>query len=59
MTKGEKTMKGTFIHQRHTDSTPFFEVTPDKKVVWRVDMHERMFDPASIQILDVKGAPLR
>jgi len=48
-----------FIHKRHTDSTPFFEVTGDKKVVWQVDMHERIFDPASIQILDVKGYPLR
>jgi hypothetical protein len=56
---GNTVVGNWFIHERHTDSTPFFEVTPDKKVVWRVDMHERMFDPASIQILDVKGTPLR
>ena len=56
---GNTVVGNWFIHERHTDSTPFFEVTPDKKVVWRVDMHERMFDPASIHILDVKGTPLR
>ncbi len=48
-----------FIHKRRTDSTPFFEVTGDKKVVWKATMHERMFDPVSIQILDVEGRPLR
>ena len=48
-----------FIHKRHADDAPFFEVTPDKKVVWKVKMHERMFDPASIQILDVKDRTLR
>lgn len=48
-----------FIHQRRTDSTPFFEVTPDKEVVWQVNMNKRMVDPVSIQILDVKGTPLR
>ncbi|MCF7957228.1 MAG: hypothetical protein K9M57_02135 [Phycisphaerae bacterium] len=41
-----------FIHNRRTDSTPFFEVTRDKKVVWKSGMHERMVDPASIQILN-------
>ncbi len=56
---GNTVVGNWFIHKRHTDSTPFFEVNPDKKVVWQVDMHERMFDPASIQILDVKGYPLR
>jgi hypothetical protein len=56
---GNTVVGNWFIHKRRTDSTPFFEVTPDKKVVWRVDMHKRMFDPASIQILDVKGYPLR
>ncbi|MHC4109788.1 MAG: beta-propeller domain-containing protein [Planctomycetota bacterium] len=56
---GNTVVGNWFIHKRRTDSTPFFEVTPDKEVVWRVDMHERMFDPASIQILDVKGYPLR
>jgi hypothetical protein len=56
---GNTVVGNWFIHKRRTDSTPFFEVTPDKKVVWKVTMHERMFDPASIQILDVKGHPLR
>ncbi len=56
---GNTVVGNWFIHKRRTDSTPFFEVTPDKKVVWRVTMHKRMFDPASIQILDVKGYPLR
>jgi len=56
---GNTVVGNWFIHKRRTDSTPFFEVTPDKKVVWKVTMHKRMFDPASIQILDVKGYPLR
>ncbi len=56
---GNTVVGNWFIHKRHTDSPPFFEVNPDKKVVWQVDMHERMFDPASIQILGVKGHPLR
>ncbi len=56
---GNTVVGNWFIHKRRTDSTPFFEVTPDKKVLWKVAMHERMFDPASIQILDVKGRPLR
>ncbi len=48
-----------FLHKRHADDAPFFEVTPEKKVVWKVKMHERMFDPASIQILNVKNRALR
>ncbi|MCP4260726.1 MAG: hypothetical protein GY774_24855 [Planctomycetes bacterium] len=56
---GNTVVGNWFIHKRRTDSTPFFEVTPDKKVVWRVTMHKRMFDPAAIQILGVKGYPLR
>lgn len=52
---GNTVVGNWFIHKRHLDSTPFFEVTPDKEVVWQVEMHERMFDPASIQILDTKG----
>ena len=56
---GNTVVGNWFIHKRRTDSTPFFEVTGEKKVVWRADMHERMFDPVSIQILDVKGYPLR
>ena len=56
---GNTVVGNWFIHKRRTDSTPFFEVTPDKKVVWRAAMHERMFDPAAIQILDVKDTTLR
>lgn len=56
---GNTVVGNWFIHKRHTDSTPFFEVTPEKKVVWQVDMHERMFDPVSIQILNIKDNTLR
>ncbi len=48
-----------FLHKRYAEDAPFFEVTPEKKVVWKVKMHERMFDPASIQILNVKNRTLR
>jgi len=56
---GNTVVGNWFIHNRQTDSTPFFEVTPDKDVVWRAAMHARMFDPAAIQILDVKDTTLR
>ena len=56
---GNTVVGNWFIHKRRTDSTPFFEVTPDKEVVWRAAMHERMVDPAAIQILDVKDTSLR
>jgi len=56
---GNTVVGNWFIHKRRTDSTPFFEVTRDKKVVWRAALHKRMFDPVSIQILDVKDATLR
>jgi hypothetical protein len=56
---GNTVVGNWFIHKRRTDSAPFFEVTPDKKVVWRAAMHERMFDPAAIQILDVEDTTLR
>ena len=56
---GNTVVGNWFIHKRRTDSVPFFEVTPDKKVAWRAAMHERMFDPASIQILDVEDSTLR
>ena len=56
---GNTVVGNWFIHKRRDDSTPFFEVTPDKKVVWRSGMHERTVDPASIQILDVKDTTLR
>jgi len=56
---GNTVVGNWFIHNRRTDSTPFFEVTPKKEVVWRAAMHERMFDPAAIQILDVEDTTLR
>jgi len=56
---GNTVVGNWFIHKRRANSTPFFEVTRDKKVVWQAEMHKRMFDPAAIQILDVKGAALR
>ncbi len=56
---GNTVVGNWYIHKRRTDSAPFFEVTPDKKVVWRAAMHERMFDPAAIQVLDVKDITLR
>lgn len=56
---GNTVVGNWFIHKRRTDGTPFFEVTPDKEVVWRAAMHERMFDPAAIQILDVEDTTLR
>ncbi len=56
---GNTVVGNWFIHKRRTDSVPFFEVTPDKKVVWRAAMHERMLDPAAIQVLDVKDITLR
>jgi len=56
---GNTVVGNWFIHKRRTDSPPFFEVTPDKQVVWQVNMHKRMFDPASIQILDVENPTFR
>ena len=56
---GNTVVGNWFIHKRRTDSTPFFEVTPNKAVIWRAAMHERMFDPAAIQILDVEDTTLR
>ncbi len=48
-----------FMHKKQPNDFPFFEVTPDKKVVWKFASHERMFDLISIQILDVKDKSLR
>lgn len=59
LANGHTVVGNWFMHERHADSTPFFEVTPDKTLVWKATLHERMFDPASIQILDGKGHPLR
>ena len=56
---GNTVVNNWFMHKRRAGGVPFFEVTPDKKVVWRAKMHERMFDPTAIQILDVKDTSLR
>ncbi len=56
---GNTVVGNWFIHQRRSDSTPFFEVTPDKKVVWKMTMHQRMVDPVGIQMLDVTDATRR
>ena len=59
LANGNTVVGNWFMHKRRTDSTPFFEVTADNKVVWTANMHERMVDPVSIQILDVKNRSLR
>ena len=56
---GNTVVNNWYIHKRRADSTPFFEVTPEKKVVWRAKFTAKMFDPAAIQILGEKGTPLR
>ncbi len=52
LANGNTVVNNWFMHQRRTDSPPFFEVTPDKKVVWRAPLHERMGDPTDIQIME-------
>ncbi len=56
---GNTVVGNWYIHKRRDDSTPFFEVTRDKRVVWKAALHERTVDPASIQILDVEDTTLR
>ena len=56
---GHTVVNNWFMHKRRPNDVPFFEVTPDKKVVWQAVMHKRMFDPTAIQILDVKDITLR
>ena len=56
---GNTIVNNWFMHKRRPNDVPYFEITPDKKVVWKAKMHERMYDPAAIQILDVKDASLR
>ena len=56
---GNTVVNNWFMHKRRPNDVPFFEITPDKKVVWKAKMHERMFDPTAIQILDVKDISLR
>ena len=52
LANGNTVVNNWFIHQRRSDSPPFFEVTSDKKVVWRAALHERMMDPTAIQIVE-------
>jgi len=59
LSNGNTVVNNWFIHKRRTDSAPFFEVTPEKKVVWRAPLAEQMFDPAAIQVADGEAAPLR
>lgn len=54
---GNTVVGNWFMHKRRPNDFPFFEVTGDKKVVWKVPTHERMFDPISIQILDGVSTP--
>lgn len=49
---GNTVIGNWFMHKQRTDSTPFFEVTPEKKVVWKMPGYKQMFDPIAIQILD-------
>lgn len=56
---GNTVFNNWFIHQRRPDQHPFIEVTPDKKVVWKSVINEKMSEPVSIQILDERGPPLR
>ena len=56
---GNTVVNNWFMHKRRKNDVPFFEITPDKKVVWRAKMHDKMYDPAAIQILDVKDISLR
>jgi hypothetical protein len=56
---GNTIVNNWFIHKRRPDGVPFFEITPDKKVVWKAKVHKRMYDPTAIQILDVKDISLR
>ncbi len=52
LANGNTVVNNWFMHQRRTDSPAFFEVTRDKKVVWRVPLHERMVDPTAIQVME-------
>jgi hypothetical protein len=49
---GNTVFNNWFIHQPRPDQHPFIEVTPDKKVVWKSVVNEKMVEPVSIQILD-------
>jgi len=59
LANGNTVVNNWFIHQRRTDSPPFFEVTPDKKVVWRAALNERMGDPTAIQIMEAEDLKIR
>ena len=59
LANGNTVVNNWFMHQRRTDSPPFFEVTPDKKVVWRATLHERMGDPTAIQVMEGEDMKLK
>ena len=49
-----------YLGHGHIGQQPqFFEITPDKKVVWQFDDHAQFKTINQIQILDVPGEPLR
>lgn len=52
LSNGNTVVGNWFMHKQHTDSTPFFEVTPEKKVVWKSPRYVQMYDPIAIQVLD-------
>ena len=52
LSNGNTVVNNWFIHERRADGVPFFEVTPDKQVVWRASLHERMLGPTAIQVLE-------
>jgi lysophospholipase L1-like esterase len=59
LSSGNTVVNNWFIHQRRTDSPAFFEVTPDKKVVWRAALDERMGDPTAIQIMETENLKIQ
>ena len=49
-----------YLGHGHLGKQPmFFELTPDKKVVWQFEDHARFRSINQIQVLDLPGPPLR
>jgi hypothetical protein len=49
-----------YLGHGHTGEQPqFFELTPDKKVVWQWEDHEHFKTINQIQLLDVPGDPVK
>ncbi|MFA6544257.1 MAG: hypothetical protein WCS99_07515 [Limisphaerales bacterium] len=46
-------------HGHYAEQPMFFELTPDRKVVWQFDDHARFRSVNQIQVLDLPGATLR